>query len=183
MKILAFGASSNSNSINQKLALYAASQFTNASIETIDLNEFEMPLYSLDKEKTIGIPTAAKIFMDKIKEAEFIIISLAEHNGSYSVVFKNLFDWASRVNIKTFMGKPMLLMATSTGKRGGKSVLEAALSRFPYHDGKIIATFLLPEFNKNYNPDLGIINDEIKTEFQHIIKNIEVELTANKIQA
>ncbi|MCZ2336672.1 MAG: NAD(P)H-dependent oxidoreductase [Chitinophagales bacterium] len=103
MKILAFGASSNSNSINQKLALYAASQFTNASIETIDLNEFEMPLYSLDKEKTIGIPTAAKIFIDKIKEAEFIIISLAEHNGSYSVVFKNLFDWASRVNIKTFM--------------------------------------------------------------------------------
>ncbi|MCZ2100730.1 MAG: NAD(P)H-dependent oxidoreductase [Chitinophagales bacterium] len=176
MKIFAFGASSNRNSINQKMALYAAKQFGDADIQTIDLNDFEMPLYSIDREQQIGIPKPAQIFMNYVQDADLIIISFAEHNGSYSSIFKNLFDWASRVNIKTFMGKPMLLMAASTGRRGAISVLEAAVNRFPIHDGRIAGTFSMSEFHKNFHVDEGIIGQEMKERFDQVIDEVKKQL-------
>jgi len=48
--IVAFGASSSQNSINQKLAHFAAKQIPNATIKLLDLNDFEMPIYSTDRE-------------------------------------------------------------------------------------------------------------------------------------
>ena len=55
-KIVAFGASSSSNSINKKLATYAAQQIKNSNIKILDLNNFEMPIYSEDYERLNGIP-------------------------------------------------------------------------------------------------------------------------------
>ena len=41
-------------------------------------------------------------------------------------------------------------MATSPGGRGGQSVLEMAKDRFPRHNANIVATFILPSFNDNF---------------------------------
>ena len=101
----------------------------NANVKVLDLNDYELPLFSVDREKGEGYPEKAHQFLEQIKVADGIIVSLAEHNGAYSSVFKNLLDWMSRINGKTFLGKPMLLMAASDGKRGGKSVLEIAQDR------------------------------------------------------
>ena len=49
-KIIAFGASSSKTSINKEFATYVAYQFQNASIEILDLNDYEMPIFSVDKE-------------------------------------------------------------------------------------------------------------------------------------
>ena len=49
--IVAFGASSSKNSINRKLAHFAASQISDADIHLLDLNDFEMPIYSTDRGK------------------------------------------------------------------------------------------------------------------------------------
>ena len=63
MKILAFAGSNSSQSINKKLALYAAGLFENAGVETLDLNDYELPLYSIDREKEMGKPElAGKLF-------------------------------------------------------------------------------------------------------------------------
>jgi len=94
---------------------------------------------------------------------------LAENNGSYSAAFKNLFDWMSRIEGKTFFGKPMLLMATSPGKRGGLSVLEIAKNRFPRHDAIIIADFSLPLFRGNFS-DGKIINPDLDNELRNKVK-------------
>ena len=53
-KIIAFGASSSRNSINKQLATFAANQFKNTEVEILDLNDYEMPLFSVDKEKENG---------------------------------------------------------------------------------------------------------------------------------
>jgi chromate reductase, NAD(P)H dehydrogenase (quinone) len=79
-----------------------------------------------------------------------IIISFAEYNGSYTAAFKNIFDWISRINNKTFQNKKMILMATSPGGRGGKTVLENALNRFPHHGADIVGNFHLPSFQQNF---------------------------------
>lgn len=171
-KIIAFGGSSSKNSINKKLATYTAGLFKNATVEILDLNDFEMPIFSVDKEKN-GFPKEAQNFLDKIEEADLLIVSLAEHNGAYSAAFKNIFDWTSRINGKLFQGKKMLLMAASTGARGGKSVLDIASDRFPRHDADLVDTFSFPNFNDNFEDTKGIINKDLKNHLLTIIKSIE----------
>ena len=111
-KIIALGASSSRKSINKTLAIHVASKVADASINVIDLNDYILPLYSVDSEEEFGIPKGAYKFNGIIESADGLVISLAEHNGTYTAVFKNLFDWLSRIDMKVWKGKPMLLMST-----------------------------------------------------------------------
>ena len=127
-KILVFAGSNSSTSINKKLVTYAASLLDNVKSHILDLNDFEMPIYSSDREKNNGYPDEA-----------------------------------------------MLLMATSPGARGGASVLEMAISRFPRHNANIIETFSLPSFNDNFESGKIInaeLNDKLKQKVEQFEKNL-----------
>ena len=172
MKIIAFGGSPSKNSINKKLATYASSLFVNAEVEILDLNNYQMPLFSVDVEAEVGQHDLAKAFLAKIESADFLVVSMAENNGNYSAAFKNLFDWCSRITPKVFQEKPMLLMATSPGARGGASVLEIAKKAFPRYGANIKATFSLPGFNANFDVEkLKISNSEFDNQLKEIVKN------------
>ncbi|MES2544788.1 MAG: NAD(P)H-dependent oxidoreductase [Bacteroidota bacterium] len=173
MKIIAFAGSNSKNSINKKLATYAANLFQNAEVEILDLNDFEMPLFSVDVEKIIGQHPTAQKFLNKINEADVLVVSLAENNGNYSVAFKNVFDWCSRINPKVFQQKQMLLMATSPGARGGMSVLEIAKNNLPRYGADIKASFSLPSFNENFNENNNkILNLELDNQLKEIVKQL-----------
>jgi len=172
MKIIAFAGSPSKKSINKKLAAYAAGLFENAEVEVLDLNDYEMPLFSVDKEAEIGQHSLAKAFLEKIASADILVVSLAENNGNYSAAFKNTVDWCSRINGKLFQEKPMLLMATSPGARGGASVLEIAKNNFPRFTAHIKAVFSLPSFNDNFDVERNVIsNSELDNQLKEIIKN------------
>ncbi|MCF6128373.1 NAD(P)H-dependent oxidoreductase [Flavobacterium sp. AS60] len=174
-KLLAFGASNSSDSINKQLAKYAASLFSNAIVDLLDLNDYEMPIYSKDREKENGIPQLAHDFYKKIGDADLVLISFAENNGNYTTAFKNILDWMSRINGKTFQEKPMLLLATSPGARGGSSVLDIAVKRMPFQGGVVKGSFSLPSFNENFNVEKGIIsNDELNNQLLEIVNLIEL---------
>ena len=171
-KIIAFAGSSSKTSINKQLVTYAANQFENASVEVLDLNDYEMPVFSVDKEKENGIHKLATDFYEKIGSADLIVISFAEHNGNYATAFKNVLDWTSRINAKTFQEKEMLLLATSPGARGGSSVLDIATKRFPFQGGIVKGSFSLPSFNDNFDAEKGITNKDLKKQLLEIIKAI-----------
>jgi chromate reductase len=173
-KIIAFGASSSKTSINKQFATYTANQFENSEVEVLDLNDFEMPVFSTDKEKENGIPQLAQDFYTKLGSADLIIVSFAEHNGAYSSAFKNIFDWTSRINMKTFQEKPMLLLSTSPGPRGGSSVLEIAKNRFPFQGGVVKGSLSLPSFFENFDVSNGIINPDLKNQLLGIVNSIEL---------
>ncbi len=165
MKILAFAATSHSTSINRQLVRYAASRLQDAQIEMLDINDYELPLYSEDREAEFGVPDAARTFLDKIAASDALIIAFAEHNGSYTVAYKNLFDWASRINQQVYQGKPMLLLATSPGPGGAASVLASAVASAPFFDGEVVADLSIPSFYDNFNVEQGSIsNDELNNQ-------------------
>lgn len=170
--IVTFGASSSKKSINKTLALYVASKVSNASITVIDLKEYELPLYSVDSEAEKGIPEGAQKFDKIIASADALIISLAEHNGSYTAVFKNLLDWLSRLDNKVWKEKPMLLMSTSPGKRGGANVMAAAKAGLPFLGANIVADFSLPSFYENFS-NAGISNSEIEVDLNEKLNTFE----------
>lgn len=176
MKILAFGASYSSKSINKKFAEWAAHQFKSDSIEVLDLKQYDLPVFNVDLEAQAGHPEYARQFIEKLAQADLIIISLSEHNGSYSAAFKNLFDWASRIQRKMFDNKKVLLLSTSTGSLGGANVMEAAVSRFPRHGAQIIGSFSLPDFDQNFNDQEGITDELLLSKFKTIIAEVNAML-------
>ena len=171
-KIIAFAGSNSKESINKNLATYATNQLDNVDVAVLDLNDFELPLYGIDYEIAHGIPDNAQKFLDEIKSSDGIILSLAEHNGAYATVFKNIFDWMSRIDGKLWNDKPMLLMATSPGGRGGATVLEIAKGRYPYMGGNIVADFSLPFFGKNFTVE-GILDADLNEAFTNEIAKFE----------
>ncbi|MCJ8298887.1 MAG: NAD(P)H-dependent oxidoreductase, partial [Pseudomonadales bacterium] len=78
MRVLAFAASNSRNSINKALVTHAAQVLHNeinpkTEFEILDLNDFEMPIYSIDREKNEGIPKQAEDFFAKIGQADALI--------------------------------------------------------------------------------------------------------------
>jgi len=130
-----------------------------------------MPIYSIDREEIDGFPKQAIKFIEHVSTSDAIIISFAEHNGSYTAAFKNIFDWISRLEKPTWSDKPMLLLATSLGGRGAQTVLDTAKNSFPHQGGQVIASFSLPSFYKNFNEGQGIIDDSLKKQFLLEITN------------
>ena len=178
-KILAFGASNSKNSINKLFANYAASQIENSIIDLLDLNDFEMPIYSIDIERESGIPEAAYKFRKLIHESDGIIISFAEHNGHYTVAFKNIFDWLSRIDRNIWMNKPMFLLATAPGPRGAKKVLEHGELDMGRKGGEIIAAFSLPSIWDNFNENDGITDQTLKNAFEEQLSKFKKVLFNN----
>lgn len=173
--IIAFAGSDSSTSINKQLAAYAASLVNGVGVQILDLNDFKLPLYGIDRELEHGIPDNAHKFLDIIKASDGIVLSLAEHNGAYATVFKNLFDWMSRIDNKLWSDKPMLLMATSPGGRGGATVLEIAKGRFGYMGGNIVGSFSLPSFGDNFS-DGKLTNEALNNALLEEVKQLEESL-------
>ena len=85
---------------------------------------------------------------------------------------KNLFDWVSRIDRKVFKEKPVLLMATSPGARGGKTVLESARTTFPHMGADIVSTFSLPNFYENFI-EQELKNEEMKANLSEVVQKFE----------
>lgn len=174
MKVIAFAASSSSNSINRQLVTYATSLLGDKEIEILDLNDFELPLFSQDREAELGEPQLAKDFLNKIAQSDALIISFAEHNGSYTAAYKNIFDWASRIDPKVFQNKPMIMLSTSPGPGGASSVLTAATTSAPYFSGVLKGSLSIPSFYDNFNSETGrMANEKINAELIDVLARLD----------
>ena len=174
MKILAFAGSNSEVSINKKLVTFASSFFPDDDVEILDLNDFEMPIYKHEREQESGIPQLAKDFAEKIDSSDLILMALAEHNSAYSVAFKNVFDWVSRIKDRKHFGeKPIFLMATAPGNGGGKNVIEVFTKRAPFSGAHIIASFSLPNFKERFEEGKGITDEEKRSEFMAQLETVK----------
>ena len=152
MKILAFGVSNSRNSINQQFALWAAAQQTQASVDTLQLDDFDLPIYSPHRETELGIPPQALDFLQRLREADGLIMSFAEHNGGFTAAWKNLSDWLSRVEREFLRDKPLILLSTSPGAGGGREALVQARKMALHTGGHLIDAIALPAFDQHFQP-------------------------------
>lgn len=174
MHILAFSASNSSTSINRHLAEYAASLVGDGhEIETLDIHDYEMPIYRKDREDEDGIPQLAHDFLERIEAADRLIVSFPEHNGSYTAAFKNLFDWCSRIGREVWKGKKMLALSASPGAGGAARSLDTAASAAPYFGGEVIGTLSVPKFDENFDKEAGKLTDaELDGELRKLVERL-----------
>ena len=179
-KLLAFSGSSSSKSINQQLVKHVTSFVKNNKVTVIDLRDYPLPLFSIDIEENEGIPENAKKLKQLFDKHDGFIIALPEHNTSMTAFFKNMIDWLSRVKVSVFENKPILLLSTSPGPGGGRSVLaqaEPVLSG--YLAGKVIGKYGLAKFYDNVEMNGGIIqikDEEARNNIKGLIEKLENEL-------
>lgn len=168
MKVLGFAGSNSINSINKQLVNYTLGQLENVETTIIDLNDFEMPLYSIDRQVAGGFPKQAIAFKEALDGADAFVISLAEHNGNFAVALKNILDWVSRIDMGFFSDKKILLLSTSPGGYGGGNVMQVGLKYFAQAKGSIVAHYSLPSFQTNF-VDNTVVNEEVKANLHQAI--------------
>ncbi|MEJ8563570.1 NAD(P)H-dependent oxidoreductase [Yoonia sp. GPGPB17] len=121
MKVLAFAASNSTTSINRALVGYAAQRLQAlhppAEVTFVDINDYEMPIYSPERQNADGIHPLAQRLFNEIGTADALIVSFAEYNGFVTAAWKNIYDWMSRIDQKVWQDKPFVLLAASPGRR------------------------------------------------------------------
>jgi NAD(P)H-dependent FMN reductase len=172
-KILAIGTTNQASSINRQLSVFAATLLNEWGCHHVDMRECEMPIFGSDRHEEQGIPQVAIDFREKMKGFDGFIVSLAEHNGNYTAVFKNLIDWLSVQEGKVWQGKPVLLLSTSPGSRGAINVLGIAENYFPHMGAKVTGSFSLGSFHDTFEEGRGITDQEKLAELRGKVADFE----------
>ena len=160
MNILAFAATNSRTSINRALVEFAATRLRSsvspeAEVTFVDLNDFELPIYSIDRERASGIPVAAQGFFDAIGDADAVLVSFAEHNGTVTSAWKNLFDWMSRIDMKAWQSKPVVFLAATPGPRAGAGVLGHQAQLAPFFGADLRGTHGIGTWGEAWNANTG----------------------------
>jgi NAD(P)H-dependent FMN reductase len=178
--VLAFAATTSRNSINRQLVGYAIRLLEESSadvdVDAIDLNDYEMPIYSTDRQIENGIPAEAHDFFERIGAADALLISYAEHNGLYTAAYKNIFDWASRIDMRVFQDTPTVMLSTSPGRNGGANVLRTAVASAPFFGNEVLASLAIPNFASTFDSATGsLVDPDLDEQFRAAISTLTAE--------
>jgi chromate reductase len=118
IRILGISGSLRSGSHNTALLRAAALSLPpEAELEVFD-GLRDLPPYDADLDVDPADPAVARL-REAIEEADGVIISTPEFNGSIPGVLKNALDWASRpFPDNALKGKPVAVVGASTGLFG-----------------------------------------------------------------
>ena len=178
MRFLAIPATNSPTGLNRRLLQHAARVLEgglvpDAEVEVIDLDDYEMPIYSKAREVEQGVPDHARRLLDRIGGADAVLISFAEHNGSYTAAWKNVFDWVSRVDRAVFGGKPLVAFAATPGPRGGAGVLAAATATLPRFGASLVGSLGIPSFSTSFDSEAGeLVDEELRTTFESLLVEV-----------
>jgi chromate reductase len=180
-KILAFAGSNSSTSVNRQLVEHAASKSSDHEVTLINLTDYDAPIFSEDLEKVSGVPESIQKLKAVFETHDAFMIASPEHNGMMPAFLKNMMDWLSRAGGKIFQEKPVLLMSTSPGPRGGQTNLENMKNVFPYWGASaVFADFSLGSFFQAYDAAAGTFtNPEDEVRLQEVVTAYETYLSSN----
>ena len=168
-KILALCGSNSSTSINNKLLDFTVAQISNFDVSTIDLKEYDFPIYSMDIEKESGIPEEVKELSETLSAFKNIIIATNEHNWTVSVFFKNIIDWLSRADSKFIEDKKLFIISTSPGRGGANLANQYLVNMLPKFNAKVTSHFSLKSFNHSFSEEKGIYDEEQRILFENAL--------------
>jgi NAD(P)H-dependent FMN reductase len=183
MKFILFSGSLRTGSLNKKLmhviARYIASRGS-CDVEVVDLKSLDIPVYDGDIELA-GLPDGVRRLGEHIADADALIITSPEYNGSIASPLKNAIDWISRLRPVPFEKKPTLLTGASPGGFG--SIRALGHSRAPL---EAVGCYLFPQSfglakaNEAFD-EAGELKDEAATKRLYALLESYIEY-ANKLK-
>lgn len=178
MNILAIPATNTRRGLNRQL-LDCASRLLSSEIdgdievEIVDLNDYEMPIYSMEREAQGGVPQLAQDLFAKIGAADAVIVSFAEYNGSFTSAWKNVYDWMSRIDMGVYQGRKVAMLAATPGPRGGAGVLGSATMSAPFFGAELVGSLGIPTFPANFDAEaLDITDADLRGQLVDLLREL-----------
>ena len=164
MSVLAICGSPSSTSINRRLLHAALSMLPEGTaVDEVWVRELDLPMYSPDHERDHGFPAHALALRERFEAASVVVFASPEHNGSMPAMLKNAVDWLSRTPREgRFFARPVALLATSPGGRGGATNLGALSAVMPHWGAEVLGSFSLPSFRSTFDAEAGVVKDAEK---------------------
>jgi chromate reductase len=117
LKILAISGSLRSKSYNTAL-LRTLQQMAADSMDMEIVTPKGIPVYDGDDEAATGVPQIVQDLVEKIREADGVLIATPEYNFSIPGGLKNATDWVSRVKNQPFKDKRVAIVGAAGGPLG-----------------------------------------------------------------
>jgi NAD(P)H-dependent FMN reductase len=189
MKALVFAGSTRTDSLNRRLARFAASELEAQGVEVtlIDLRDYPMPIYDGDLEISGGLPPAARSLKSLIRQHDALVIASPEHNGSISALLKNTLDWVSRPEPgerpgSAFRSKTAVIMSASPGSGGGRRGLRH-LREVLQNLGMAVHTaeIAVPRAHEAFDADGRLLHDSSVEQLRRAAKAVLDSATPDRI--
>jgi NAD(P)H-dependent FMN reductase len=127
-------------------------------------------MYGQDIETKEGYPDTLVSLLEIIKQADGVLISVNEHNGTISAFFKNVIDWLSIIDSSYLSQTKALLLSTSDGARGGQTALAYLTDFYTRKEVDIVASIPFPSFSENFDlKDGKIVNQQLSKIMQEAV--------------
>ena len=183
MKILMFAGSLRKESFNKRLLVsikpYLAER--NIDVEQIDLVDFKIPVFNEDDEKSSGMPDGVKNLSQKIQQAQALIISAPEYNGSISGVLKNTIDWLSRDKANIFQRKQVMLTSASPGYYAGVRGLWHTKVPFDKLEAQVYPEFFsLAAAHQAFTTENQLKDERMKSQLEKILAHFLEHISSIK---
>lgn len=133
------------------------------------------PLYDGDLEQAEGVPESIKALNQRMSRASALVLVTPEYNGLFPPLLKNTLDWMSRktdgqVGAKVFRGKPVLLLGSAPGAKGGLRALphlRVQMGNLGMHVyGPQLA---VPQANQKLDEQGRVLDEELATQLDELV--------------
>jgi NAD(P)H-dependent FMN reductase len=77
-----------------------------------------------------------------------------------------------------FEAKPTVLLSAAPGPRGGLTVLQSAVERFPRHGAEVVGSMALPRFKETFHPEHGLTDETLRAELDALLAQFAAAVAA-----
>ncbi|MBA3971060.1 MAG: NAD(P)H-dependent oxidoreductase [Bacteroidetes bacterium] len=130
-----------------------------AEPEILDLKEFNFPLFDERLMYQKDPSEKAKMFSQKVTEADAVIIVFPEYNSGFPASLKNVID----LLVKEWYHKPVGLVSVSAGGFGGVNAMALLQSVLTKIKAVPVASFPVPKVEENFDEN-GTATDKEGTD-------------------
>lgn len=115
-KFLLLPGSTRAGSFNFSLLRSIPSAY--GTLDLVKPEELRSPVYDQEVLDATGLPPSLRSIGDRVLQADAVIVSSPEYNGSISSPLKNVLDWTSKMDPVPWEDRPVLLLGASPGALG-----------------------------------------------------------------
>ena len=157
MGVVGIAGSLREGSWNQKLLKLAMDSVRKLGVEAEEFDLDPVPLYkpALDAH----YPAPARQLRDAIANADAVVLTAPEYNGTIPAVMKNVVEWACRPP-NLLLGQVFYVMGCTPGRSGSMRMAEHLISSIESDGGWVVTTprVLLPNIDQVFRPDGTLID-------------------------
>jgi chromate reductase, NAD(P)H dehydrogenase (quinone) len=168
IKLLVFSASLRKESLNTRLARWAAQVIADhgGTVDAATTRDFDCPSYDQDVQSRDGLPPGAQELCRRLEANDAFVIVSPEYNASIPGLLKNAIDWASRHRPQPFNERHALLLSASPSMAGGNRGLWCLRVPLEHLGARVFPDmFSLAQAHQAFDADGGIANPELARRF------------------